>query len=82
MGGGQGAAAPLPSPHKPQSYILMPVIDQKDVLKGLTVAEAMRHQVIAVATGTPLEKVIRFTIKYKGERHPGHRCATSMPRGW
>jgi CBS domain-containing protein len=43
----------------------MPVIDQKNVLKGLTVAEAMRRQVITVDTGAPLEKVIRFTIKYK-----------------
>lgn len=43
----------------------MPVIDQKNVLKGLTVAEAMRRQVIAVPTDAPLEKAIRFTIKYK-----------------
>ena len=43
----------------------MPVIDQKDVLKGLTVAEAMRRQVITVDVGAPLEKAIRFTIKYK-----------------
>jgi signal-transduction protein with cAMP-binding, CBS, and nucleotidyltransferase domain len=43
----------------------MPVIDQKNVLKGLTVAEAMRRQVVAVATEAPLEKAIRFTIKYK-----------------
>lgn len=43
----------------------MPVIDQKNVLKGLTVAEAMRRQVVAVATDAPLEKAIRFTIKYK-----------------
>lgn len=43
----------------------MPVIDQKDVLKGLTVAEAMRRQVIAVSADSPLEKAIRFTIKYK-----------------
>ncbi len=43
----------------------MPVIDQKNVLKGLTVAEAMRRQVIAVSTEAPLEKAIRFTIKYK-----------------
>ncbi|MGQ9688038.1 MAG: CBS domain-containing protein [Desulfobaccales bacterium] len=43
----------------------MPVIDQKNVLKGLTVAEAMRRQVIAVETGAPLEKAIRFTMKYK-----------------
>jgi CBS domain-containing protein len=43
----------------------MPVIDQKNVLKGLTVAEAMRRQVITVDVGAPLEKVIRFTIKYK-----------------
>ncbi len=43
----------------------MPVIDQRNVLKGLTVAEAMRRQVIAVDTAAPLEKAIRFTIKYK-----------------
>jgi CBS domain-containing protein len=43
----------------------MPVIDQKNVLKGLTVAKAMRRQVITVDVGAPLEKVIRFTIKYK-----------------
>ncbi len=43
----------------------MPVIDQKEVLKGLTVAEAMRRQVIAVDTAAPLEKAIRFSIKYK-----------------
>jgi len=43
----------------------MPVIDQKNVLKGLTVAEAMRRQVIEVATAAPLERAIRFTIKYK-----------------
>jgi signal-transduction protein with cAMP-binding, CBS, and nucleotidyltransferase domain len=43
----------------------MPVIDQKNVLKGLTVAEAMRRQVIALGTDAPLEKAIRFTIKYK-----------------
>jgi CBS domain-containing protein len=43
----------------------MPVIDQKDVLKGLTVAEAMRRQVIAVSTDAPLEQAIRFSIKYK-----------------
>ena len=43
----------------------MPVIDRKNVLKGLTVAEAMRRQVIAVATDATLEKAIRFTIKYK-----------------
>lgn len=43
----------------------MPVIDRQNVLKGLTVAEAMRRQVIAVATDAALEKAIRFTIKYK-----------------
>lgn len=43
----------------------MPVIDQKNVLKGLTVAEAMRRQVVAVDTEAPLEKAIRFSIKYK-----------------
>jgi predicted transcriptional regulator len=43
----------------------MPVIDQKNVLKGLMVSEAMRRQVIAVTTDASLEKAIRFTIKYK-----------------
>lgn len=43
----------------------MPVIDQKNVLKGLTVTEAMRRQVVAVDPGAALEKAIRFTIKYK-----------------
>ena len=43
----------------------MPVIDQKNVLKGLTVAEAMRRQTIAIDTAAPLEKAIRFSIKYK-----------------
>jgi CBS domain-containing protein len=43
----------------------MPVIDQKNVLKGLTVAEAMRRQVVTVEAEAPLEKAIRFAIKYK-----------------
>lgn len=43
----------------------MPVIDHKDVLKGLIVAEAMRRQVITLSPGDSLEKAIRFTIKYK-----------------
>lgn len=43
----------------------MPVIDSKNVLKGLTVAEAMRRQVIALAADAPLEQAIRFAIKYK-----------------
>ena len=43
----------------------MPVIDQKDVLKDFTVAEAMRRLVIDLATEAPLEQAIRFAIKYK-----------------
>jgi len=43
----------------------MPVIDRKDMLKGLTVAEAMRRQVVSLATHAPLEQAIRFSIKYK-----------------
>jgi CBS domain-containing protein len=43
----------------------MPLIDHKDVLKGLTVAEAMRRQVISLSPEASLEKAIRFTIKYK-----------------
>jgi len=54
-----------PSPHKPSLTVIMPVLDQKNVLKGLTVAEAMRRQVIAVSSDAPLEKAIRFSIKYK-----------------
>lgn len=43
----------------------MPIIDHKDVLKGLIVAEAMRRQVVTLTPGASLEKAIRFTIKYK-----------------
>jgi CBS domain-containing protein len=43
----------------------MAVIDAKNVLRGLTVAEAMRRQVIAVHAEAPLEKIIRFAFKYK-----------------
>lgn len=43
----------------------MPVIDHKDVLKGLIVAEAMRRQVVTLDPAASLEKAIRFTIKYK-----------------
>jgi CBS domain-containing protein len=43
----------------------MPVIDYQDVLKGLTVQEAMRRQVIRLPQEAPLEQAIRYTIKYK-----------------
>ena len=43
----------------------MPIIDFKNVLKGLTVQEAMRRQVIRLPQTESLEQAIRFTIKYK-----------------
>ena len=43
----------------------MPIIDHKDVLKGLTVQEAMRRQVIRLPWEAPLAQAIRYTIKYK-----------------
>ncbi len=43
----------------------MPIIDFKNVLKGLTVQEAMRRQVISLPQTESLEQAIRFTIKYK-----------------
>lgn len=43
----------------------MPVIDYQNVLKGLTVQEAMRRQVIRLPREAALEQAIRFTIKYK-----------------
>lgn len=43
----------------------MPVIDHRNVLQGLSVAEAMRRQVVMVPAAAPLERAIRFTIKYK-----------------
>ena len=43
----------------------MPIIDYREVLKGVVVREAMRRQVISLSKETPLEQAIRFTIKYK-----------------
>ncbi len=43
----------------------MPIIDYRDVLKGLKVQEAMRRQVIHLPQAASLEQAIRFTIKYK-----------------
>jgi predicted transcriptional regulator len=56
----------------------MPIIDYREVLKGLIVQEAMRRQVIHLYKEAPLEQAIRFTIKYKvnailitGKNHEG-----------
>jgi signal-transduction protein with cAMP-binding, CBS, and nucleotidyltransferase domain len=43
----------------------MPVIDYREVLKGLLVQEGMRRQVIHLSQEAPLEQAIRCTIKYK-----------------
>ena len=43
----------------------MPIIDYREVLKGLRVQEAMRRQVIQLPAGASLEQAIRYTIKYK-----------------
>jgi CBS domain-containing protein len=43
----------------------MPIIQQQNVLKGLTVQEAMRRQVIRLPRTAPLSQAIRYTIKYK-----------------
>jgi CBS domain-containing protein len=43
----------------------MPIVDQKNVLKGLIVQEAMRRQVIRLPQEAPLAQAIRCTIKYK-----------------
>jgi len=43
----------------------MPIIDYREVLKGLVVQEAMRRQVISLPKTAPLEQAIRFIIKYK-----------------
>ena len=43
----------------------MAVIDRENVLKGLTVQEAMRRVVISIHQASPIEQAIRFTIKYK-----------------
>ncbi len=46
-------------------WLPMPVIDYRDVLKGLRVQEAMRRQVIQLPAAASLEQAIRYTIKYK-----------------
>lgn len=43
----------------------MPIVDHKNVLKGLTVQEAMRRQVIRLPWEAPMAQAIRYTIKYK-----------------
>ncbi len=43
----------------------MPVIDYREVLKGMLVQEAMRRQVIKLPKKAPLEQAIRYTIKFK-----------------
>jgi CBS domain-containing protein len=43
----------------------MPVIDHRHVLKGLTVREAMRRQVIHLPQEANLEQAIRYAIKFK-----------------
>jgi CBS domain-containing protein len=43
----------------------MPIVNQKDVLKGLKVQEAMRRQVVRLSRESPLAQAIRYTIKYK-----------------
>ena len=43
----------------------MPIIDYREVLKGLRVQEAMRRQVIHLPKEASLEQAVRFTIKYK-----------------
>ncbi len=42
----------------------MPVIDHRHVLKGLTVQEAMRRQVIHLYQDANLEQAIRYAIKF------------------
>ena len=43
----------------------MPIIDYKNVLKGLKVHEAMRRQVIHLPEAASLAQAISYTIKYK-----------------
>ncbi len=43
----------------------MPVIDYREVMKGLLVAEAMRRQVIRLPQEAALEQAIRYSIKFK-----------------
>jgi CBS domain-containing protein len=43
----------------------MPIIDQHQVLKSLTVQDAMRRQIVALSAVSPLSQAIRTMIKYK-----------------
>jgi len=43
----------------------MPIIDQKDVLKGVLVYEAMRRLVVGIGPDAPLHSAVRNTLKYK-----------------
>ena len=43
----------------------MPVIDRKNVLSGIRVAEAMRRQVVRLPRLAAAEQAVRFTMKYK-----------------
>jgi len=43
----------------------MPIIDQKDVLKGILVHEAMRRLVVGILQQAPLAAAIRQTLKFK-----------------
>ncbi len=43
----------------------MPVIDRKNVLSGIQVAEAMRRRVVRLARLASVEQAARFTIKFK-----------------
>jgi CBS domain-containing protein len=43
----------------------MPIISYQNVLQGLTVAGAMRRQIISLPQEAPLEQAVRFCIKYK-----------------
>ena len=43
----------------------MPLIDHHQVLKGLTVQDAMRRQVNKLPADAPLSQAIRAMIKYK-----------------
>jgi CBS domain-containing protein len=50
---------------KNSKALAMAVIDNRNVLKGINVGEAMRRQVIALARTSPVENAIRCTVKYK-----------------
>jgi CBS domain-containing protein len=43
----------------------MPVIDRKNVLSGIKVAEAMRRLVVCLPPSASVEQAARFTIKFK-----------------